>query len=283
MPPAPIRSSASSRVSTSFFIFFLCCHIFAISLLLTVGSSSAHVGRRPLNTDETGETNTSVNNPRGKVSDPVQNPTEKPEETALPNSGIFWSVPTAGNRVALTFDDGPSKEYTLKYLDILREKQVLATFFLIGRNVQSSPSLAALIAGEGHEIANHTYDHYLNEQSEAVIKKQILKTSTLLTEWTQQEIRYLRPPGGNKYNKWHKAAAGLNMPVVMWSVDPKDWEKNRTPAEIISGVKEQLSPGAIILLHEGKPQTLEALPFLIDELKDDGWKFVTISELLSLN
>ena len=91
--------------------------------------------------------------------------------------------------------------------------------------MQKSPALAALIAGEGHEIANHTYDHYINKESEAVIKEQISRTSTLLTEWTQQEIKYVRPPGGNNSIKMKSVAAELDMQVVMWSVDPQDSEK----------------------------------------------------------
>jgi len=75
----------------------------------------------------------------------------------------------------------------------------------------------------------------------------------------------------------------MEMQLVMWSVDPQDWREDITPAEIIRTIKEQLTPGAIIVLHEGKPQTLEALPALIDELRQDGWDFVTISELLGVS
>ena len=285
MPPLiPIRFNVHSRgVRITAFIVILFCQLFIIGLLLTADSCSGYYqkGQQQSAEQQLAE-NPSVNEKAEKTGKPVQTD-PNPKNPLVPSDEIIWSVPSAGKRVALTFDDGPSKKYTMKYLDVLREKQVKATFFLIGRNVQKSPVLETLIAGEGHEIANHTYDHYIKKISERVIKEQISRTSRLLKEWTQQEIKYVRPPGGNNRIKMKSVAAELDMQVVMWSVDPQDWKKDTTPAEIIRTVKKQLTPGAIIVLHEGKPQTLEALPALIDELRQDGWDFVTISELLGVS
>lgn len=283
MPPlTPFGFNLYSRgVRITAFIGILLCQLFAIQLLLTADSCSGYYqSRYQHKSSKVQEAEyPPVNETTAQTVTPAQND-PKPENPAVPRDEILWSVPSAGKKVALTFDDGPSKNYTLKYLDLLREKQVKATFFLIGRNVLMNPALTSLIAGEGHEIANHTYDHYIKRMSEAVIKEQISRTSHLLKEWTQQEIKYVRPPGGNNRIKMKAVASQLDMQVVMWSVDPKDWKENATPAEIIASIKKQLTPGAIIVLHEGKPQTLEALPVLIDELRQDGWEFVTISELL---
>jgi peptidoglycan/xylan/chitin deacetylase (PgdA/CDA1 family) len=199
----------------------------------------------------------------------------------IPRDEILRSVPAAGKKVALTFDDGPSAKYTVDYLRVLRENQVPATFFLIGRNVQQNPSLVSLIAGEGHEIGNHTYDHpNLKRKNKDSIRKQISSTSKLLNQWTQQDITLMRPPGGNFGPGLEAVAAEMDMRICMWSVNPKDWEKNKKHQDIIASIKKQLRPGAVILLHEGKPETLKVLPILINDLRKDGWEFVTISELV---
>lgn len=199
----------------------------------------------------------------------------------VPREEILRSVPAAGKKVALTFDDGPSSKYTADYLRVLRENNVKATFFPIGRHIKSNANLAALIAGEGHEIGNHTYDHpNLKRQNKDSIRQQISRTSDLLNQRIQQEITLVRPPGGNYGPELEAVAAEMNMRVALWSVDPKDWEKNRTHKEIIANIKNHIGPGSIILLHEGKPETLKALPILINDLRQDGWEFVTVSELV---
>jgi len=282
-PQTPIGFNVSSRgIRITAFIMILFCQLLIIQLLLTADScsGSGYYQSKQQKSDELQQVNKPPVNPKNVKTEQKEAALNNP---AVPRDEILRSVPSAGKKVALTFDDGPTKNYTIKYLDLLREKQVKATFFLIGRNVKRHPALTALIAGEGHEIANHTYDHYIKKMSEAVIKEQISRTSLLLKEWTQQEIKYVRPPGGNNSNKMRSVAYQLDMQVVMWSVDPQDWKENKTPAEIIASIKKQLTPGAIIVLHEGKPQTLEALPALIDELRQEGWEFVTISELLGVS
>jgi len=284
LPPlTPIGFNYSRGVRITAFVVILVCQLFIIQLLLTADSYSGYYQSEQ---QKSGKQEAVENPPLSEKPEKTEEPAQtgpKPNNPAVPKNEIVWSVPSAGKKVALTFDDGPSKKYTLKYLEVLREKQVKATFFLVGRNVQKSPVLTALIAGEGHEIANHTYDHYIKKMSDAVIKDQISRTSRLLKEWTQQEIKYVRPPGGNNSIKMKSVAAELQMQVVMWNVDPQDWKEGTTPAQIIASVKKQLTPGAIIVLHEGKPQTLKALPALIDELRQDGWEFVTISELLGIS
>jgi len=284
-PLIPIGFNVHSRgVRITAFIVILFCQLFIIELLLTADSCSGYYQNKQH--QKSGKQQAVKNPPLSEKPEKTEIPAQsdpKPKNPAVPRDEIVWSVPSAGKKVALTFDDGPSKKYTMKYLGLLREKQVRATFFLIGRNVQKNPALTALIAGEGHEIANHTYDHYIKKMSEAVIKDQISRTSNLLKEWTQQEIKYVRPPGGNNSIKMKSVAAELDMQVVMWNVDPQDWNEDTTPAKIITSIKKQLTPGSIIVLHEGKPQTLKALPALIDELRQDGWDFVTVSELLGVS
>ena len=300
MPPvfSPVILSRGRRLIMPALVFLICSQLFLLQILFTlVTSDHNQTVKQDANQSAALATfSDNLNEPGQMNSDPIQTSTNRPGanitpvEEALhtvssvplvPREEILRSVPAAGKKVALTFDDGPSFRYTSDYLRVLRENQVPATFFLVGRNVQRNPSLAALIAGEGHEIGNHTYDHpNLKRQKAGAIQEQILRTSNLLTQWTQQEIKLVRPPGGNFGPGLIKVASKKNLRVVMWAIDPGDWKKNKTSNEIIACVKKNLEPGAIILLHEGKPQTLAALPTLINDLRKDGWEFVTISGLI---
>jgi peptidoglycan/xylan/chitin deacetylase (PgdA/CDA1 family) len=269
------------------FVILICLQLFMMQLVLSIDAGDR---KKAVQQSEDVEQNAEagldpVQASNGKPADPASpNREEDPAVTVLPpvpREEILRSVPAAGKKVALTFDDGPSSSYTLDYLKVLRENQVPATFFLVGRHAQKNPSLVTMIAGEGHEIANHTFDHPdLRKCDEKAITEQIARTSDLLSQWSQQEIKLMRPPGGNISPGLSKVVAAMNLRIVMWAIDPRDWEKNKTSEEIIESVKKDLQPGAIILLHEGKPQTLKALPVLINELRGDGWDFVTVSGLI---
>ena len=316
----PVDSARYKKLIMPVFVFLICFQLFLLQIIFTIedgkanktvnqekdaNSSIALAASSPEQQASTNQPKASLTSDKAAV--PTANPvpsspeqqvsTNQPETSQTPDKAevptanpvppvpreeILRSVPAAGKRVALTFDDGPSSRYTLEYLRVLREHQVPATFFLIGSKIESNPVLASAIAGDGHEIGNHTYSHpNLKQQNETVIKEQISRTSDLITRWTsQKEVSLFRPPGGNYGPGLIKVASEMNLRVVMWRIDPRDWEKNKTASEIIAIVKKNLEPGAIILLHEGKPQTLAALPILITDLRNDGWDFVTVSQLI---
>ena len=278
-------------------VFLICFQLLLLQIVLAL-----EAGEQNQTVKQVQDTNTALASPNVNLNKPViLNPTPvqsysiQPEASPshseelntgasippIPRDEILYSVPAAGKRVALTFDDGPAFRYTMEYLKVLRENQVPATFFLVGRRIQCNPSLVSMIVGEGHEIGNHSYDHpNLELQREAAIKEQLSRTSDLLSQWTQKEIKLMRPPGGAFGPGLLKVASEMNLRVVMWTIDPRDWEKNKTSNEIATLIKKNMEPGAIILLHEGKPQTLAALPILINDLQKDGWEFVTISGLI---
>ena len=284
LPPVPRVKSTRSRMLVPAMIIFIFLQIFLIQIVVTMKTSIDFY---------------SLAKQHGKpiaalVPDQKQSSSENAPQDVVPAQGaapaaslpsgqdILSCIPNAGKRVAITFDDGPSLRYTPEYLHVLRENRVPATFFLTGRNAQQIPNIVGLIAMEGHEIGNHTYDHRnLATLNETAVEHQISSTSEILTKAIQQEIKYFRPPGGNNSQTVKKVTSKMNMQIVMWNVDPWDWEKNKTANQIVASIKQQLEPGSIILLHEGKPQTLTALPILINELQQDGWKFVTISGLLN--
>lgn len=201
----------------------------------------------------------------------------------LAELGVICNVPHDKNkRVALTFDDGPSLKMTPEYLKVLQEKGAHATFFLIGYQVQSKPNLVVMIAGSGNEIGNHTYSHLnLKIASISDATNDIAKGESIIEQESHQKISLLRPPGGGLNVPVIRAIQKLGYTIVFWDIDPQDWREDATPEQIINNVMTNLRPGSIILLHEGKLPTLNALPQLIDDIKKQGYEIGTVSELLA--
>jgi peptidoglycan/xylan/chitin deacetylase (PgdA/CDA1 family) len=181
--------------------------------------------------------------------------------------------------VALTFDDGPDR-HTDKILDVLAAKGVKATFFVQGYRVALFPDQLKREAAEGHEIANHTWSHKnLTQLTPRAIKLQIKKTNAAVEEATGVTPKFVRPPYGAVSAKVEKYAG---LPLVMWSVDTRDWETKKVK-KIIRHIKKDTQPGAIVLMHDTLAATGKALGRSIDILRKQGYTFVTVSELLGPN
>lgn len=187
-----------------------------------------------------------------------------------------------GKYIAFTFDDGPSSLVTPRILDILKEYEVKATFFMLGNQVNKNPLLAKRVADEGHEIGNHSYSHSkLVNLTEGDIRNEIEGTNQIIEEVTGFKPTSFRPPYGD-YNETVQAIAfGNKAPIILWSVDSEDW-KNKNAEAVKNMVLNNLRPGSIVLLHDIHSTTAEALPALLTVLKEDGYQFITVSELLSL-
>jgi len=215
----------------------------------------------------------------------VEAESEKPNPPLglpLEKLGVICNAPHGGQRmVALTFDDGPAT-MTPEYLKVLQEKGVHATFFLIGSNVQRQPGLAAMIADGGNEIGNHTYSH-LNLAKASITEAvyDLLRGQACIEQASHQRLSLMRPPGGELNVPVIRAIQKLGYKIVFWNIDPQDWRKGATSKQIIGNIMTNLHPGSIILLHEGKPATLQALPELIDDLRKQGYEIDTVSGLLA--
>lgn len=208
-----------------------------------------------------------------------------PEAMSLPAGplpgDVLRSVPAAGKCIALTFDDGPTP-LTQEYLKALREAGVHSTFFILGCQVKRYPGLVAKIAADGHEIANHSYSHSNYKRLTLTQAEQdLIYDNSLIAGEVPVRISYFRPPGGNINAAEVRMAEQHGLRTVLWSIDPRDWEPGSTPGRIVSKVLTGLKPGAIVVLHDGKKQTLAALPVLIRRLKEEGWQLVTVSQLLA--
>ena len=182
-------------------------------------------------------------------------------------------------RIALTFDDGPHPAMTVKLLDILRRAHVPATFFVVGREVERSPALVRLEVAQGHEIGNHTYDHVsLTRIPPALVPYELNACNAAILKATGAPVRFFRPPGGDYDGAVLRAAAANGYITTLWTDDPGDFMKPGADV-ILRRALAHLGPGAIILMHDGMPQTLEALPAFINEARRRGYVFVTMSQL----
>lgn len=186
--------------------------------------------------------------------------------------------------VALTFDDGPHPVLTPQLLDILRDRGVRATFYLIGRNVDAHPQIAQRILSEGHEIGNHSYNHpAFTKLSPSRVASEIQQTNDAILRATGTLPRTLRPPYGATNPKLNnRIRTEFGLPVILWSVDPQDW-RYRNPIRVSSHIIQHSQAGDIILAHDIHPSTIAAIPAILDSLLSQGYEFLTVSELLSID
>ena len=180
--------------------------------------------------------------------------------------------------VALTFDDGPSK-YTNKILDVLKKYDACGTFFLIGNKVDFYGDVLKRMLLEGSEIGNHSYDHkLLTRLSKADFQKEISKTQDAIKKVTGFTPTLFRPTYGG-YTNILKSYTDLKF--VLWDVDSRDWQV-KTKDKIIKNILPNVKSGSIILMHDNHEYSLNALEDVLKSLKNQGYKFVTVSELLEL-
>ena len=211
----------------------------------------------------------------------------------LPGNSFYGDVLThkAVERkvIALTFDDGPYPPYTQQLLQVLQDKNVHATFFMVGENAAKHPEIVEAVQKSGHEIALHAGKHQdLLKLDAAELQKNIATGKSSLEAITGTKIRFIRPPHG--FKDWQTASviqnAGLTM--VNWSIIPRDWT-NPGADTIAARVVNHVKPGDIVLLHDGdspkmqapREQTVAATAKIIDQLRAQGYDFVTVGELTS--
>jgi peptidoglycan-N-acetylglucosamine deacetylase len=193
---------------------------------------------------------------------------------------VIWAGSSRYRNVALTFDDGPNPRYTPDVLKILETNDVRATFFLIGQHAEQHPDLVGRIHLAGHAIGNHTYSHTkLTQVTSEAIKRQVEMTGDIIRRSTGEDTVLFRPPGGVFDGRSLAELARTKLDVVLWSVDSRDWTR---PG--IAAIKDNILPnvrnGSIILCHDGYDQIVEALPDVIKSLKEQGYQFITIPEMI---
>lgn len=185
--------------------------------------------------------------------------------------------------VAMTFDDGPDPVNTPRLLDILAERGVKATFYVIGEPASVHPDVVQRTSAEGHEVGSHTWSHrFLTTQTSRSITQELLRTEDAIEDAIGVPPASLRPPYGavtKPMTRWidHQ----FEYPTVLWNVSARDWE-HPGAALIIERLVSEVNPGSIVLNHDPLTDTVDAMPETLDRLLEKGFRFVTVSELIAL-
>lgn len=195
----------------------------------------------------------------------------------------YSSVNVNGPYVAITFDDGPHPANTPRLLNILAQRNIKATFFVVGQLVKEHPQIIRRILAEGHEVANHTMTHpTLTRISDDRIRREITETHKAVVDIAGYHMRLFRPPGGAtnaRLKQWFHDEYGYS--TILWTVDPQDWKRpgvSVVTSRLVNGAR----PGAILLCHDLHAPTIDAMPATLDQLLAKGFKFVTVSQLLNM-
>jgi len=196
----------------------------------------------------------------------------------------IYEVPVKDKAIALTFDISWGNQTPEPVIEILKKNGIRCTFFLSGPWARQYPEIPQRIKKDGHEIGSHGYRHVnLSTLSRAEIKEEIMKAHEALKEVTETTPTLIRTPNGDYNDEVIKGAGECGYTVIQWSVDSLDW-MNPGAATIAERVIKRVKPGSIVLMHASDTckQTTEALPVILKELKKQGYKFVTVSELIKM-
>jgi peptidoglycan/xylan/chitin deacetylase (PgdA/CDA1 family) len=201
---------------------------------------------------------------------------------------VVWRGPRGSASVALTFDDGPHPEHTLRVLDILDDYGVKATFFVLGSKADKHPQIIAEIAQRGHEIGVHGYDHdrFSSLRTAARIEADVARAIAVVERITGVRPTLYRPPVGHVSPRTDTAASRLDLDIVAWSVRGRDGVEGARPAQVAARVIRGLKPGAIVLLHDAAehddrvPASIEALPAILRAAASQGLSFTPAGEFV---
>lgn len=207
-----------------------------------------------------------------------------PPPPPAPRKSSYNSCNVDGTSLAITFDDGPHPKNTPRLLDMLKERGLKATFYVIGQNVAQYPEIMQRIVAEGHEIGNHSYTHAaLTKCSPAKVGEEVSKTNDAILQACGAKPTTIRPPyGATNASITKRLNDEFGLTVVMWSVDPLDW-KIRNAGHVSGHILQNAKSGSIVLAHDIHPTTIDAMPKVLDGLLAKGHKFVTVSELIAMD
>jgi peptidoglycan-N-acetylglucosamine deacetylase len=244
-------------------------------------------------------------------SQPAEQSRQEPSSTAKPDQSMdeAWSAATAqdaspgivtlpgettdfGHRIALTFDDGPDPATTSAILGILRDYDIKATFFVIGARAEQHPELIERIVSEGHTLGNHTYYHRdMTKLAPDLMLKELQDTQAVIDQalGNHVPITLFRPPCAAPYNtetdklpEFQRFMQKQKMYPVMWNIDPRDWELRDQPGLVVDNVAQSTPEGGgIVLLHDTQPQTVDALPRILDYYTAANFEFTGVRDLLA--
>lgn len=192
----------------------------------------------------------------------------------------IYYVDTTEKKIAITFDAAWGADKTQQIVDICKQKNIKATFFLVGFWVKDYPEMVKVIDEAGMEIGTHSNTHpKMSGLSEAQIREELTTSINLIKDITKKEVRVFRPPFGDYNDRLISVCESMKLQAIQWDVDSLDW-KGLSAGEIMQRVGKGVRPGSIILCHNNSKHIVDALPTLIDTLKERGYSFVTVGDLL---
>jgi peptidoglycan/xylan/chitin deacetylase (PgdA/CDA1 family) len=213
------------------------------------------------------------------------------DQAILVRKDTLFHIDTNEKIVALTFDDGPSERWTPRILDELKKAGVKATFFMIGEHVEKYPDIVQRVHNEGHEIGNHTYDHHgIFYYTPEELTNEIERTDDAIERVIGERTKYFRPPKAWITDNEKRLLKEMGYTPVLWTLNSKDWV-TFDDKYIVPYIVKRTRPGDILLFHDSggvfgiddgdRGETVKSIPQVISELRRRGYRFVTISELLS--
>ena len=213
------------------------------------------------------------------------------DNAVLTRNGTVYQVPNSKNKIALTFDDGPSPVWTPFFLDELKRLGIKGTFFVIGHHVRAYPQLARRIVQEGHLIGNHGYAHsVILYYTLPEIEEEIKYTEQVIKEVAGQTTQYYRPPKAWLLPSLKNKIKSLDYTIVLWSINSKDWAPIFNAKNWVDQIAGKIKPGDIILFHDSgnvfsaeggdRSETIKAVSYLVETLRKKGFEFVTVEALL---
>ena len=222
-------------------------------------------------------------NPAPAPIPPVETPVAAPASAAK-SQITFTQCNVEGPYIAMTYDDGPHAANTPRLLDMLKQRNLKATFFVVGECAAEYPAIMKRIVAEGHEVANHSWSHpLLSKMAEGGVTEQLQKTHDAIVNTTGVAPKIMRPPyGGFTANQRAWANAKWGYKIILWDVDPLDW-KVRNAEHVKTEILHHTVAGSIVLSHDIHKSTVDAMPDTLDGLIGRGFKFVTVSELIAMD
>ena len=195
----------------------------------------------------------------------------------------FCSAITNEKQIAITFDDGPLPEFTPQILKILKEENVSATFFCIGKNIEANKDLLVKISEQGHLIGNHSFCHsfWFDLYSSAKMREDLQQTHDLVRQLIGKELNWFRPPYGVTNPNLRRSVKVMHYDAIGWNVRSMDTVV-KDCNDLLQKMKKRLQPGAIILFHDTCKSTVDMLPSFLKFVKEQGYKVSPLDKLLAL-
>lgn len=253
--------------------------LLALLLLCTVSTFAAQGTATPLKIETRRALPVDEEPPNPALPDPATLPRVLP-----PNrKSVYTRCETALPLIAITFDDGPDPVLTPRLLDLLKERKIHATFFLVGKNAAAFPDVVKRIADEGHELGNHSWSHpLLTQLGKDSVESQLRRTHDAIVKACGVAPLLYRPPyGAVTAAQRARIEKSFGYPAILWDVDPQDWQHPRNAQKVYDRIHSQTRAGSIILCHDIHETTIAAMPATLDDLTARGYRFATVTQLIA--